>query len=64
MLRRLPKIITNLLIIFNTIDLPQSFIKIIQNRFTIMKSDYVSRRYCWYILNKMYKNVFQLLKIL
>lgn len=64
MLRRLPKIIINSLIIFNTFDLPESFIKIIQNRFAIMKSDYVSPRYCWYSLNKMYKNVFQLLKIL
>jgi len=45
MLRRLPKIKINSLIIFNTFDLPQSFIKIIQNRLSkFTKSDYVCHR--------------------
>jgi len=65
MLRRLPKIKINSLIIFNTFDLPRSFIKIIQNRFTLVKSDYECLR-C--IVDSIqfkkvvYKNGFQLLK--
>lgn len=44
MLRRLPKIKINSLIIFNTFDLPRGFIKIIQNRYTFKKSDYACHR--------------------
>jgi len=45
MLRRLPKNNINSLIIFNTFDLPRSFIKIIQNRLSkFTKSDYACHR--------------------